>query len=327
MALSMAPGLSEIIVYEGLFPNDILNRMATDNQAKQLSSSWGFGPQVDPIRQQIYKQFAVQGQTMFQASGDLGAWTAEIFAPSDDPLLTIVGGTSLATNPKGEWESETTWPGSGGGISTVYSIPSWQLGIDMSANQGSASMRNIPDVAAMADSGIWLVANNGEFFLGGGTSASAPLWAGFTALVNERAATSGKPSVGFLNPALYSIGKELSYASNCHDITTGDNINNSVGKFSAVPGYDLCTGWGTPRGTNLVTTLVAFSGAVWVAFGTPGPGDGSYTNAFNTLARATNAVPSAGTIAIKAPATTAETISIAKPMTLRAAGGPISIGH
>src|SRR6185295_119940 len=94
MAISMAPGLSEVIVYQGSAPNDVLNRMATDNQAKQLSSSWGFGPNVDPIRQQIFQQFAAQGQSMFQASGDLGAWTGEIYPPSDDPWVTVVGGTS-----------------------------------------------------------------------------------------------------------------------------------------------------------------------------------------------------------------------------------------
>lgn len=258
MAMSMAPGLAEVIVYEGLTPNDVLNRMATDNQARQLSSSWGFGPQVDPIRQQIFQQFAAQGQSMFQASGDLGAWTGDIFPPSDDPWVTVVGGTSLTTSVAGGgWSSETTWPGSGGGISTTYSIPSWQQGIDMSSNQGSLSMRNIPDVACMADSEIWVVANNGEFLISGGTSAAAPLWAGFAALVNEEAAARGMPSVGFLNPAIYSIGKELSYQSNFHDITTGNNINNPFSKFSAVPGYDLCTGWGTPSGSNLIAALLS----------------------------------------------------------------------
>src|SRR6059036_3895229 len=73
MALSMAPR-SQVIVYAGIQPNDVLNRMATDNLAKQLSSSWGFGSPVDPARDQIYQQFAAQGQSLFQASGDLGAY-------------------------------------------------------------------------------------------------------------------------------------------------------------------------------------------------------------------------------------------------------------
>jgi hypothetical protein len=271
MAISMAPGLSEVIVYQGSAPNDVLNRMATDNQAKQLSSSWGFGPNVDPIRQQIFQQFAAQGQSMFQASGDLGAWIGQIYPPSDDPWVTVVGGTSLTTSgPGGAWESETTWPGSGGGISTFYSIPSWQQGINMSSNLGSISMRNIPDVACMANLEIWLIANNGEFLITGGTSAAAPLWAGFAALVNQEAAARSQASVGFLNPAIYSIGKELSYTLNFHDITTGNNINNSFNKFSAVPGYDLCTGWGTPSGSNLLAALLAPPNALRI---TPATGE------------------------------------------------------
>src|SRR5947199_7145338 len=114
----MVAGLSSVIVYEGDTPNNSYNRMATDNQARQLSSSWGFGSQVDPAREQIFQQFAAQGQSMFQASGDGGAWTGAIFPPSDDPWLTVVGGTSLDTvTSGGAWQSETTWSGSGGGVS------------------------------------------------------------------------------------------------------------------------------------------------------------------------------------------------------------------
>ena len=90
----------------------------------------------------------------------------------------------------------------------------------------------------------------------GGTSCAAPLWAGFTALVNQQAAAAGQATVGFLNPALYAIGKGASYTSNFHDITTGNNFSSSSpSKFSAVAGYDLCTGWGTPNGTNLINAF------------------------------------------------------------------------
>jgi uncharacterized repeat protein (TIGR03803 family) len=259
MAVCMAPGISRVIVYEGFAPqaNDILNRMATDNQARQLSSSWGFGSQVDAMREQIYQQFAMQGQTMFQASGDDGAWSGAITPPSDDPLLTIVGGTSLTTGAGGAWSSETTWSGSGGGVSTSYTIPIWQQGLNMSANQGSTTMRNIPDVACLADGVIWLIANNGQEFAVGGTSAAAPLWAGFAALANQQATAAGKPPIGFINPTLSAIGQGSGYAAAFHDITTGNNTTaSSPGKFFAVPGYDLCTGWGTPAGSNLISALV-----------------------------------------------------------------------
>jgi uncharacterized repeat protein (TIGR03803 family) len=259
MAICMAPGLLQVMVYEGSVPNDVLNRMATDNQAKQLSSSWGFGSPIDPVRDQIYEQFAAQGQSMFQASGDSGAYAGAIYPPSDNPNVTVVGGTSLTTSgPGGAWSSETTWAGSGGGISTTFPIPVWQQGVSMSANQGSTTMRNIPDVSCLADILIWLIADNGNQGAIGGSSASTPLWAGFTALANQQAAANGKPTVGFINPAIYAIGQGSGYTLAFHDITTGNNTNAaSPTNFFAVPGYDLCTGWGSPTGSNLINALVS----------------------------------------------------------------------
>jgi uncharacterized repeat protein (TIGR03803 family) len=260
MAIAMAPGLSRVIVYEGraTLPNDIWNRMATDNLARQLSSSWGVGSQVDPAREQIFLQYAAQGQTVFQAAGDIGAWTGAILAPSDEPMLTVVGGSSLITGVGGAWVSETTWPLGGGGISTSFPIPAWQKGLATPANQGSTTMRNIPDVAGLADEVIWIVVNNGQQGTIGGTSAAAPEWAGFAALANQQAAIQGGPPIGFINPTLSLIGQGTGYTASFHDITTGNNTNStSAGKFFATPGYDLCTGWGTPAGSNLISVLVS----------------------------------------------------------------------
>mgnify|MGYP001392119844 CR=1 FL=1 len=119
-------------------------------------------------------------------------------------------------------------------------------------------MRNLPDVACVADS-IWVIVNNGEQGVTGGTSAAAPLWAGFTALVNQQAAASGQPSVGLINAAIYAIGKSSRYGSAFHDITAGNTTNACCGpnKFFACPGYDLCTGWGTPVGADLISALLA----------------------------------------------------------------------
>jgi len=332
MVITMAPNISQLIVYETT--NSFLNvliRMASDNLAKQLSSSWAIGDNASA--DQIYQQFAAQGQTFFQSSGDGGAYYTGLTDREDTPYVTIVGGTILTTDPAGAWVSEMVWNdndgtnAAGGGIATNYLIPVWQLNIDMSTNHGSTAQRNVPDVAMVAQ-GVWAIFNNGTSNALEGTSVATPLWAGFNALVNQKAAIDCRPPVGFLNPVLYSLGRSLGNAQVFHDITTGNNTNNTVtNNFFAVSGYDLCTGWGTPTGTNLINTLASFAGAVWVAFGTPGPGNGTYTNAFNTLARATNAVPVAGTIAIEGPSSTTETISITKPMTLRAAGGITSIGH
>jgi uncharacterized repeat protein (TIGR03803 family) len=259
MTICMAPGLSNVLVYEGTNPDDILNRMATDDRASQLSCSWGFAPQIDTNRDQIYEQFAAQGQTMFQASGNTGAYAGAPGPSSDDPNITVVGGTVLTTSgPGGPWSAETTWPGSSGGSSTNFPLPTWQQGLSTPANQGSAAFRNIPDVAAVAGVSIWVIAFGGQQGPIGGTSASTPLWAGFAALANQQAATAGKPPIGFINPNLYAIGRSAKYSSRFHDITTGNNTNAaSPTNFFAVPGYDLCTGWGTPTGIGSIAALLS----------------------------------------------------------------------
>ncbi|HZQ48434.1 MAG TPA: LamG-like jellyroll fold domain-containing protein, partial [Verrucomicrobiae bacterium] len=233
--------------------------MATDNLAKQLSASWGYP--IDANSDQIFLQYAAQGQSFFNASGDSDAYPGAAYPPSDDPNITIVGGTTLTTSgPSGAWQSETVWNwgngiGTGGGISTSIPIPTWQQGISMSANGGSTSFRNLPDVALTADN-VYVVYGNGSSGNFGGTSCAAPLWAAFMALVNQQAAGNGGPMAGFLNPAVYALGKGSSYTSVFHDITTGNNTgSSSPTRFYGTVGYDLCTGWGTPNGNNMINAL------------------------------------------------------------------------
>jgi len=163
------------------------------------------------------------------------------------------------------YASETVWNeysngegagGSGGGTNfDGIPIPSWQTGIATATNQASSKLRNVPDVAMNADN-IFIVADNGNEETATGTSAAAPLWAGFTALVNQQAVASGKATVGFINPAIYAIGKSPFYLSDFHDTITGNNTNLNVGNnYFAAPGYDLCTGWGTPAGLNMIIAL------------------------------------------------------------------------
>ena len=235
MAIAMAPGLSQVILYEGGpngTANDILNRMATDNQASQLSTSWGWNDNPDATTDQIFQEMAAQGQSFFAASGDNGAWVGDVLAPSDNTNITIVGGTTLTTS-NGAWASETTWNwnpcmpyASGGGTSTFYSIPPWQQNVSMTNNMGSTTMRNFPDVALTADN-VFAVYDNGITNALAGTSCSAPLWAGFIALVNQQAAAADRPTVGFINPAIYAIGTGTNYLADFNDITTGDNTNSS----------------------------------------------------------------------------------------------------
>jgi uncharacterized repeat protein (TIGR01451 family) len=273
MVISMATNASEVVVYEApnsfATPVDVLNRIASDDLAKQISSSWLIGD--DPAYDVYYKQMALQGQSFFQCSGDNGAYFSNdefVQEWADDTNITIVGGTTLSTTgPGGPWSSETVWnwnsegegdSGSGGGTNeNGILIPGYQQNVPMTNNMGSTMLRNVPDVALTADN-IYVVADNGFEFPVGGTSAATPLWAGFTALVNEQATNKDLPSVGFLNPALYAIGSSANYTNCFHDIVTGNNTNLVVGnRYFAVPGYDLATGWGTPSGSNLINALTA----------------------------------------------------------------------
>jgi subtilase family serine protease len=270
MAISMAPGIFKVVVYEA--PNGstawstILSRIADDNLAKQISCSWS-GGSPDAAVDGIFKQMASQGQSFFCASGDNDAFNGSIPFLLDNTNITLVGGTVLTTTGAGgSYVSETVWNdrtpnpnggdwGSSGGISPTYAMPSWQQGIDMTTNHGSTTMRNVPDVA-LTGANIFIVADNNQYESASGTSCAAPLWAGFTALVNQQAATFVRPTVGFVNPAIYAIGKGTDYTNDFHDITTGDNTwSDSPTNFYAVHGYDLCTGWGTPAGQNLINTL------------------------------------------------------------------------
>ena len=283
MVISMAPALSSVVVFEaGPFgnPNDILSSMASSNQIKQLSSSWGYP--VDATTEQLYQQFALQGQTYLNCSGDGDAWIngavvgGLLLGSVEDANTTIVGGTTLTMNGTGaSYASEKAWNwgfignynwnpdgyfGTSGGVSTDVALPIWQQGVNMTTNHGSTTFRNLPDVALTADN-IFVVSSGGSQGIFGGTSAATPLWGGFMALINQQAVANNRPTIGFLAPAVYAIGKSTNYLNCFHDVTTGDNTwDLSLANFFAVPGYDLCTGWGTPNGTNLINALTSTSG-------------------------------------------------------------------
>ena len=285
MAIAMAPGLDQVQIYEGnlgvaYLPNLVLNQIATDNTAHQVSCSWGWSGGPSATTDQIFKQMILQGQTFFDASGDVCAFLPPGSpgsvddptldnAPSDDPYITQVGATTLqTTGPGGAFVSESVWnwalefPGQGydgvgssGGISGYYPIPYWQQGINMITNQGSTTMRNLPDVAMTGDN-IDIIIDGTDQPDTGGTSCAAPLWAGFTALVNQQAEINGLGVVGFLNPALYALAKSPAYTNYFNDVVIGNNTwSQSTNEFYAVPGFDLCDGWGSPNGTNLIFAL------------------------------------------------------------------------
>jgi len=288
--ISLAPGVSKIIVYEA--PNKstawstMLSRIANDNLAKQISSSWS-GGNPDSVSEGIFKQMAAQGQTYFNAVGDENAFNGSIPFPSDSTNAVQVGGTTLSTTgPGGVWVLETTWDwgggtGSSGGVSPTYPIPAWQTGINMTTNLGSVTMRDSPDVAFTADN-IFIVADTNQLEIAAGTSAAAPLWAAYTALINQQAVAGGKSVVGYINPSIYALAKTSKYPSLFNDIATGNNFwSSSTAQYPAVAGYDLCTGWGTPSGENLIDALATVSDALAVApgrgFVANGPSGGGFT--------------------------------------------------
>lgn len=268
---ALAPGASQIIVYEG--PNsdtgvvDTYNRIATDNLAAQISTSWGqsegdfSGTTVISSENAIFEQMAAQGQSIYAASGDSGAdangTTLSVQDPASQPYMVGVGGTELFVNSGGSYGYETTWNvnntasggAGGGGISSLWSIPAWQQGLTTAA---STTMRNVPDVSLNADQYAgYAIFFQGEWTIYGGTSCAAPLWAAFTALVNQQRAARGNEPLGFANPAIYSIANGPRYGADFHDVSQGTNLY-----YAAGTGYDNATGWGSFNGANLLSDLM-----------------------------------------------------------------------
>jgi len=199
---------------------------------------------------------AAQGQTYFNASGDDSTWSSrENEWPADNDYVVGVGGTDLTTTKAaGPWASETAWSDSGGGISpNKIAIPAWQQlsGVINSSNKGSTTYRNGPDVSANANFTFYTCADQEACLANeyGGTSFATPMWAGFIALVNQQLKANGDAYVGFLDPTIYAQNITSDYVTDFHDITSGKS-----GSYSAVTGYDLVTGWGSPK-PALITTL------------------------------------------------------------------------
>jgi kumamolisin len=256
-ALGMAPGLASLVMYVGSTDAAIFNAMATASPLNaQLSSSWIFSPADPSTDNPYFQEFAAQGQNLFQAAGDGGAWSpSSIIYPADDVYLTSVGGTDLTTSAAGgAWSSETAWVDGGGGISpNKFAIPFWQTTTASGCAKCSNSYRNGPDVSANSNFTFYVCADQTTCTanLYGGTSFATPMWAGYLALINEQAVLDGRPTLGFINPAIYGIGLSASYDTDFHDITSGSNGN------PATTGYDLATGWGSPNGSALISALLS----------------------------------------------------------------------
>ena len=260
-ALGMAPGLASLVMYVGSTDTAIISAMTTHNPLPTtIGCSWGWTPADPTTLDPYFQKMAAQGQNFFAASGDSSTWSSRNEAwPADDANVVSVGGTDLVTaSAGGAWKSETAWVDSGGGISPSpekIPIPAYQklAGVINSSNKGSTTLRNGPDVSANANFTFYVCADQTTCTANnyGGTSFAAPMWAGYMALVNQQLVTNGYKPLGFINPYLYAFGTSSSHATYFHDITSGKS-----GSYSAVTGYDLVTGWGSPNGVGLLNGLV-----------------------------------------------------------------------
>jgi len=308
-ALGMAPGLSSLVLFIGSNDTAIVSAMTTHSPLPTtISCSWGWTPADPTSLDPYFQKMAAQGQNFFAASGDTSTWSATSEAwPADDPYVVSVGGTTLVTSG-GAWKSETAWAGSGGGPNIDgIAIPAWQQisGVVNSSNKGSTVYRNGPDVAANAAASFYVCADQTACTANGysGTSFAAPMWAGYLALVNQQAASKGLATLGFINPLIYSLGVGSGYGSDFHDITSG-----ASGSYSAVTGYDLVTGWGSPNGVGLIDALT----------GTPTPADFTLSASPTSVSVAQG---SSGTSTI----TTAVSGGLNSAMALTASGEPTGV--
>lgn len=263
-ALGMAPGLSSLVMYVGNTDTAIISAMTTHSPLPTtIGCSWGWTPADPTTLDPYFEKMTAQGQTFFVASGDDSTWKKSGDAaawPADDANIISVGGTDLTTSSAaGPWASETAWVDSGGGISPdKIAIPSWQqlTGVITTTNKGSTTYRNGPDVSANANFTFYTCADQTTCLANeyGGTSFAAPMWAAFIALVNQQALANGGSRVGNFNATVYpqniSGGKlTTAYSTDFHDITSGKS-----GSYSATTGYDLVTGWGSPK-VGLISAL------------------------------------------------------------------------
>lgn len=225
---------------------------------RQLSISLGLGETFMAkaevtTQHQKFLRLAAAGVNVFVSSGDAGSnpsdsghsstGPTQAEYESSDSSVIGVGGTTLTLATNGAVTGETAWTGSGGGKSIFFTRPSWQTGVGIPV--GNA--RLVPDVSLAADpnKGAFLVFQ-GNVVQIGGTSWSAPVWAGFCALINEARAKAKKPLLPFLNPLIYPLMGGLTF----RDIKTGSN-----GAFAAGLGYDMVTGIGVPNIKELIRAL------------------------------------------------------------------------
>ena len=283
MVIAINPQVKEVITYEdgndpfGVALVDALDQVAQDNRAQILSISYGLDESEQGTDQMnaentALTQLASQGITVLASAGDDGAYgqsgtdnypaTYNVSDPGSQPLITCVGGTSLATGPGQAYVTESAWNrlgagkgATGGGHSSYWSIPAWQPGQTVSMNGGSSTYRNVPDVAAVGDpvTGVAVYSRpNGGWLQIGGTSVSTPVWAGYLSIANAGLGYVGNTRIGFVNPLFYQ-DREL------YQILDGSNGNVEIygsPGYNAGSVYNNCCGTGSLWGGGLAYQII-----------------------------------------------------------------------
>jgi kumamolisin len=263
VAAAVAPGAKIVVYFAPNTDQGFIDAIGgavhdTTNKPSVISISWG-GPESSWTAQAMNaldaacQSAAALGVTITVAAGDDGssdgATGNNVDFPASSPHVLACGGTKLVgsgTSITSEvvWNEQASNEGAtGGGVSNVFPLPSWQANANVPKPSSGKGGRGVPDVAGDADPTTgYQVRVDGQNMVIGGTSAVAPLWAGLIALNNQQ---NGK-SAGFLQPQIYASKGSAAF----HDIVSGNN-----GAFSAGPGWDACTGLGSPIGVKLITLL------------------------------------------------------------------------
>jgi kumamolisin len=254
-----------------------------ENDPGVVSVSWGYAEDADIWTTQAMtqvneslKEAALLGITVCIAAGDDGSSDAitdghaHVDFPSSSPYVLSVGGTTIVSQSGAE--ADIVWKegdglradnggSTGGGVSAVFARPDYQSNITIaSVNPGAINGRCIPDVAANADwiASPYLLVVDGKAQANGGTSAATPLVASLVTLINEQRGAGNR--IGYLTPVLYQTqggsGAGITVGTQgCTDVDSGNNTTDAIGGYSAGPGYDAVSGWGTPNGQKLMAAL------------------------------------------------------------------------
>jgi kumamolisin len=270
VAASVAPGAAIVVYFTPNTDQGFIDAISTaihdsKNKPSVISISWG-GPESSWTTQSLNaldaacQAAAALGITITVAAGDNGSTDGitggqnHVDFPASSPHVLACGGTSLqgsgaAISSEIVWNELTSNEGAtGGGVSNIFPLPSWQANSNVPKPTNSAGGRGVPDVSGDADPSTgYVIRVDGQNIVIGGTSAVAPLWAGLIAVAN---AQNGK-SAGFIQPAIYAAKAKTAF----NDITSGTNYSGTPVGFKAGPGWDACTGLGSPIATKLIALV------------------------------------------------------------------------